>query len=579
MKRIDEFDSILDGLQTKYFEYDEPILRLHLLAYSVWDQIYKTKLCWFLLKNIEWGYSGLIRYELLERLLNDDPYNLRSCSDDEYNDLKAFVAFQVGEFVSLTKPKTTKFNSLFDLLREFAYLDPNAVKLKVDESFAESFSLHFNDFSEETYRVFAGYLIDDFYSGTYRYPTVELVNLFVDQINLGGVYTVFNLNSGIGSIPLEIANRFPDDQFPVDADVQNTCEQFLCDINLWTVAPTLGEPLAMQRNRFDEARQNYVFSKYHDSSNNDLFDLAIGIVPSTEDQITQELDSTFYKFSHGTQNSENAYVELMLSIITETGKAVVVVPTRFLNSSDSRLLREAYLSLDWIVSVTDVPKNFIPESLEKMSIVSFDRNKSAEQKDKVVFRSGKDNIEKSSGLIRDNNSILDLSPSRFFSSIEFQYRNVFELFDKGFLDEKLRSKLIKIIENLENMNEVEDNFTPLRKMIEGIFEGIKRKNTQFIPDEVCYRSDESINVAWCRKYLSGEPVWVEKKKQTFRYSDRFPERSLFPKQIITSVNICLDYSNPNSHLHQDQVGIFAYRTAANALLDTLNWFITLMESV
>jgi len=564
--KIEDFDGLLDSLKNKNSEYDEHVLRLHLLGYSVLNHIDQTKLCWSLRQNILHGYDGLLDPLLIRRLSTEDPFDLRHCSVSDTDNLKRLVIFQINGFIELSRKRESEFDSPNELFHALSFTDPEAVG---EDKKNESFSVSPQKLSRKSYLQIADYFIDEFYNLSSYHPNEKFTSLIVDQISVDDVDRILNLNCGCGAILLELGRRFSEKSYSfIEAAARNSCERFLCEISLCTIADKIGEPYVVEDDRFETTVDDYT-SSHHYKAPREVFDLAIGIVLTTDGATPRDFDPIFYKLSQGTQNFENVYVELLLSLISNRGKVVAVVPARFLFSSDSRNLRGAYLSRDWILSISDVPIDYIPKNFGPMSIIVFDLSKKSERFRKVVFASGADRIEKVTDAILENNSDLDLRPSRFFNSVEYKFRNAFELFEAGYLDKKLKSELREIVEALDDPRRFRTLFNPCRRLLEAICHRIIEKEKDLIPYAV-HKAKDGINLKNCLDYLSGETVKIPvPKKKPEPYC--LP-RAKFPAHVSSCVKICKELGDKNSHFYRQDVGINAYRSAVYALLETLEWF-------
>lgn len=159
------------------------------------------------------------------------------------------------------------------------------------------------------------------------------------------------------------------------------------------------------------------------------------------------------------------------------------------------------------------------------------------------------------------------------TKIEKQYEDVFEVFDKGYLEPSLRNDLLTVVKKLNDSANVKNNFNPLRKFIEAIYEKIKDKDTNLIPDEVYYgRGGIGINLEWTWRYLSGMTVNVDKTSPPFQTL-----KPLFSEHISKNVKTVEGLSSTISHIYPNSVTTYAYKSAVFALLEILLWFKKLME--
>ncbi len=158
------------------------------------------------------------------------------------------------------------------------------------------------------------------------------------------------------------------------------------------------------------------------------------------------------------------------------------------------------------------------------------------------------------------------------TKIEKQFADIFDIFDKGYLDASLRNDLLPIIKKLNDNANVKNNFNPLRKFIEAIYEKIKNKDTNLIPDEIYYgRGRIGINLEWTWRYLSGMSVNID------RTTPPFQSPALFSEHISKNVKTVEELSSTISHHYSKDVTTYAYKSAVFALLEALLWFKALME--
>lgn len=171
-------------------------------------------------------------------------------------------------------------------------------------------------------------------------------------------------------------------------------------------------------------------------------------------------------------------------------------------------------------------------------------------------------------LIRENNSHLDLSPARFLNSIEFEYREAFELFDKGYLDKRLRPDLLEIVNALDGKSSFKTLFNPCRSLLEAICQGIIKKEPDLIPYRVRL-AKSGVNLKNCLDYLSGEKVRITSRDgKRDEYSLR---EAAIPAHVSICVKTCKELADKSSHFYGPTMSIFAYRSAVYALLETLAW--------
>jgi len=187
----------------------------------------------------------------------------------------------------------------------------------------------------------------------------------------------------------------------------------------------------------------------------------------------------------------------------------------------------------------------------------------------VIRERGGEIFLKASGDVEEESKIFRFIKERLETSDAWRYKDVFSLFDKGYLNEEFRNDLAEIIRNLNVTTNPKNNFNPIRKLLEAVYEGINGSDSSLIPREVFVGRGGGVNLEWTWRYLSGLPVDVRDNRGN---PTRYRNAAVFPPHISKCVKACEDLSSLISHLYPQDVGIYSYRTAANALFETLIWF-------
>lgn len=131
------------------------------------------------------------------------------------------------------------------------------------------------------------------------------------------------------------------------------------------------------------------------------------------------------------------------------------------------------------------------------------------------------------------------------------YRDVFEIFDKGYLARNIQTDLLNILKKLNDPTDIKNNFNPIRKVLEEVYIKLNQTDTNFIPNRFFGRG---VDVGGISHYLK-------------RY---------FSSKIHNHQFSCVDaikfLTNTISHRYSPNVSIYTYKTAVFALLETLLWF-------
>jgi hypothetical protein len=159
------------------------------------------------------------------------------------------------------------------------------------------------------------------------------------------------------------------------------------------------------------------------------------------------------------------------------------------------------------------------------------------------------------------------------TKIEKQYADVFEVFDLGYLSISLKQDLLTCLKKLDNPTQIKNNFNPLRKILEAIYQAIKTKDATLIPDNVYFGRANSINLDWTWLYLSGRPVKLQNNTTITA------PQALFPKHIGILIKSFEENTSTISHIYVPSVEIYAYKSTVFSLLEILLWFKELMKTL
>jgi len=142
-----------------------------------------------------------------------------------------------------------------------------------------------------------------------------------------------------------------------------------------------------------------------------------------------------------------------------------------------------------------------------------------------------------------------------------RYSDVFELFDKGYLDLDYREKLLFVLMNYESRQkqELEGALTQIRKILEGIYKALGvmgRIDPQLLPNN-------RPNLEWCQRYISGLDI---------DELDHIPS-AIVPAHIGWALKVLKENSSAaGAHDYEDSVHNFTLKTMVFSLLDVLLWF-------
>jgi hypothetical protein len=187
--------------------------------------------------------------------------------------------------------------------------------------------------------------------------------------------------------------------------------------------------------------------------------------------------------------------------------------------------------------------------------------------DEKVFqktRDGQDALRKLLKEYVDNSEIY---------KIRAKEPQLYENFQKGYLEEKEQKKLDKILGHLYGIKLIEpaDLYDCCRELLEDVFTALNNKSEYYLPNE--FFTGTRLNMSNCIKYLSGQPVNLQ------GYSNRsFNREKMIPDFINQAM--FLVYKNASGGLHTggSKATVFTQKATIYGCLDCLKWFKDFMDS-
>lgn len=180
-----------------------------------------------------------------------------------------------------------------------------------------------------------------------------------------------------------------------------------------------------------------------------------------------------------------------------------------------------------------------------------------DEKEAIENRNGK--IFQKSGNEDNSPALFDFLKDKIQNTEEWIYRDVFEIFTLGYLDNNLRINLKEIIRKMNVNVAIHDNFTALRKILEQIYIKIKEKDPNNIPDELV----GNLESMW--RYLSG----MRTNSRVSNISFQIPNR-IFNPTISSTIKLLEEWTSNNSHTYSGSS--YIYKSVVFALLEILLWF-------
>ena len=164
------------------------------------------------------------------------------------------------------------------------------------------------------------------------------------------------------------------------------------------------------------------------------------------------------------------------------------------------------------------------------------------------------------------------------TKIEKEYADVFEIFDKGYLDATFRAHLLKLLKtsNSDEPTEIKKNLALLRSLQEQIFQTLNKKDNQIVPDKA---AKPKVRFWEVQKQLSGNLVNIS--------SDRFnkdfqPTTEVFQNDSIKNLSECIykiasDDGSHNPYENTPLPNKYTVQSLKFAFLEQLIWFKKLMK--
>ncbi len=214
------------------------------------------------------------------------------------------------------------------------------------------------------------------------FPSSNLLRLLLEHASPKSNQVIYDINCGIGNLFVELHKKFPDFNLKLVGYTDNL-SGFLCEINLFV----------------NEVNYDYEITSFNALNiKSEIYienepDIVITIPP-----FGKSIDNINFGNSPTSdrpiKNLEIVYIELILAILKDDGKAAVLVPDGFLSFSHPEYVffRKKYVENDWIEKVISLPQGFsIPNTSIKTSILLLNKNKV--ERNLVIFDGEDENFE------------------------------------------------------------------------------------------------------------------------------------------------------------------------------------------
>jgi type I restriction enzyme M protein len=383
------------------------------------------------------GLSLSIKVEDL--ILGDYGIQTESPYKDAFRELCKYL---IGKCLQIEGK--VKFRDVESLWKEIAKRESNAIKLKRN---GES-TIDFSKFSDGAYQEYSEAIIAQSFSFEENYLQLfdRIDETLAKIANPKPNQQIFNPNCGIGSLFVELQNQFPNHNLRFTGRVEDSFFYILCKANL--LAHNI-EATIIQEEILDADLEITFFDENPD--------IAFGIVPLGLELLGRR-DKKFFPLSHKRKNVEYSFTELLIKSLNEIGKAIVVVPEKFLYAGHAKGFKKEYLENDWVESVISLSEDAFGEyGSIKASIIVFNKNKA--EKGFITFKSLDSRFEETRVNLDEilSSGSLDLRVNRYASKEVKELKSILSKYPQ---DE------VKKIEDLVVLAISGFNYSPNNRIVE-----------------------------------------------------------------------------------------------------------------
>jgi hypothetical protein len=147
-----------------------------------------------------------------------------------------------------------------------------------------------------------------------------------------------------------------------------------------------------------------------------------------------------------------------------------------------------------------------------------------------------------------------------------RYYEVFEVFEKGFLDSSDRETLFECIKNMSTTDEakIKNTIAGIRRLQESVYRAINKVDKIMVPDE--FVSDERVDFRGIQWHLRGRYNKATRKSEGEEFVPMGTNIDQFADSLYTVV------SNYGSHKKFSRVTKYTLSTLTSAMMDLLLWF-------
>ncbi len=277
--------------------------------------------------------------------------------------IKNYLIYHEQEFYALEQ--FTVRNTFFKQFKSVDLIENNVFK-----------DINFAIISLDDFCVSCDYLITYIISQRayiLNYTPEPLNDLIVSLLQPQPNQIIYDPVCGIGSTFVTLHKRFPNSYFTFVGQELNREIQFLCNLNLLLNAISnnnifLGNSLLNPPLQYKGK-----------------VDIAIAVLPLGMKLNKENLSTHIFENPQDILNTEYAFVELILTMLNDNGKAVIIVPDSFLSLKNGKEYRKKYIEQGIIEVIYSLPKEAFIHSSIKVSIIVFNKNKISYAKEIIVF--------------------------------------------------------------------------------------------------------------------------------------------------------------------------------------------------
>jgi len=190
-----------------------------------------------------------------------------------------------------------------------------------------------------------------------------------------------------------------------------------------------------------------------------------------------------------------------------------------------------------------------------------DLNELLEETDVKIFNKGnRDDVERMLKMFVDD------SKNNVNRKIASRYADVFEIFDKGYLDLSDREALLECIKTIDSNDDtkIKNALAGIRRLLESIYIAINKIDKDMVPDDLV--SNGNVRFRLIQNHLRGQYNKDTKKHEGLEFIPFGTNIDQFAEVIYTVV------TNYGSHKKYNDVSKYTLSVIIFSMMDMLLWF-------